>query len=274
MSWVMRFFWKTPTASVTRVVATASMLLGLVSTNTAAALENLRVVRGVLILEGRIEAGDYLIVRNFLSNPSNFKKMNGAVFLASQGGNVFEALQIGYLIRRLRLSTDAPSRPPPTGRTSRSEIIHPFDLANPRHYQCTSACFLLYVAGIYRDFIWAGRLGVHQPQLARKPIAASENDIASATADMHGKLKDYFEQMNVPSKYLDLMYSAPANEVRWITQSELNTDLKGYIPQVQAMLDAKCNFRLGADSTEVLKCIAQTKTELRDEAWKKIFHNN
>ena len=185
-----------------------------------------------MILEGRIDAGDYASVRNFLSDASNFNKMNGQVFLASPGGNVVEALQIGYLIRRLRLTTDAPSRPPPTVRSSGSEIIRPLDLTNPRHYLCTSACFLLYVAGIYREFVWAGRLGLHSPQLERKPIGATANDIAIATAEMRDKLKDYFGQMHVPHKYFDLMYSVPPTEVRWITQTELNADLKGYIPEV------------------------------------------
>jgi len=270
----MRFFRKAPTAKVTRVVAAASILLcsGSFWTKPSVAIEKLKVVRGVLIIEGKIEPGDYITVRNFVSDASNFNKMSGEVFLASQGGNVFEALEIGYLIRHLRLSTDAPSRPPPTTRSSGSEIIHPLDLANPRHYQCTSACFLLYVAGIYREFIWAGRLGIHHPQIEHKPVGATDKDLSIAMADMRNKLEKYFEEMNVPNKYLDLMYSVPANEVRWITQREFNADLKGYIPELRALLDAKCNSRLGSEqSNEIHRCVVQIKTELRMEAWRKIF---
>ena len=230
-------------------------------------------VRGVLILEGKIETGDYNTVRNFLREPSNLKKMTGEVFLASQGGNAFEALKIGYLIRHLQLSTDAPSRPPPTVRSSGSEIIRPFELVKPRNYLCTSACFLLYVAGVYRDFIWAGRLGIHQPQIEHKPIGVTESDVSIATADMRDKLKRYFEEMNVPNKYLDLMYSTPSNAVYWITQTEFDSDLKGYVPQLKSLLEAKCNLRLGAEQgSELHKCIVQTKTELRVEAWRTIFH--
>jgi hypothetical protein len=272
----MRFFWKAPTANVTRAVAAVIILLCFCMfwTKPSVAIDNLKIVRGVLILEGKIETGDYISVRNFLSEASNFKKMNGEVFLASQGGNVFEALEIGYLIRHLRLSTDAPSRPPPTERSSGSEVILSYDLADRRHYQCVSACFLLYVAGVYRDFIWAGRLGIHHP-IQRKPVGATEKDASIAAVDMRNKLKAYFEEMNVPNKYLDLMYSVPPNEVRWITQSEFNADLKGYIPEVQALLDAKCNSRLGAEqSNETHRCVAQIKTELRIEAWRKIFHRD
>jgi hypothetical protein len=264
-------FYKSPT-SVVRVIA--GILSCLLWINPSIALEKLRIVRGVLILEGRIEAGDYTAVRNFLSDASNFNKMNGQVFLASPGGNVGEALQIGYLIRRLRLTTDVPSRPPPTVRTSGSEIIRPLDLTNPRHYLCTSACFLLYVAGIYREFVWAGRLGLHRPQLEYKPGWATEKDTAMVTADMHARLKSYLEEMNVPNKYLELMYSVLPTEVRLITQTELNADLKGYIPEVRDILEGKCNLKQDPEeSTETRKCVAQTKTALRNEAWKKIFQS-
>src|SRR5690242_3136523 len=103
----MWLFSKASISEATQAVATAGILLCLGTfSETSAALEPPKVVRGVLILEGKIESGDYLTVRNFLSESSNFKKMTGEVFLASQGGNVSEALQIGYLIRHLRLSTD------------------------------------------------------------------------------------------------------------------------------------------------------------------------
>ena len=134
---------------------------------------------------------------------------------------------------------------------------------------------MLYVAGVYREFIWAGRLGIHHPQIEYKPIGATESDLSIATVDMRDKLKRYFEEMNVPNKYLDLMYSTPPNEVHWITQSEFDSDLKGYIPQVQALLDAKCNSRPGAEQgSELRKCIVQTKTEIRMEAWRTIFHRD
>jgi len=261
-----------------RVAAAAGILLcsGMFWIKPSDAMENLKVVRGVLILEGKIEEGDYVSVRKFLGEPSNWKKMNGNVFLASPGGNVFEALQIGYLIRRLQLSTDAPSSPPMTARSSGSEVIHPSDLTNPKFYQCTSACFLLYVAGIYREFIWVGRLGIHHPQVERKAIGATEQDISIEMDEMRNKLKRYFEEMNVPIKYLDLTYSLPTNEIRWITQNELNADLKGYIPEVQSLLDAKCNSRLGAGHSDAIiqKCVTQIRGELRSEAWQKVFHRD
>src|SRR3974377_1152301 len=117
---VMSDFWNASAAGVTRVALSVGIALCafIVWTKPANAIENLKIVRGVLILEGKIERGDYIKVRNFLGDATNFNKMTGEVFVASPGGNVVEALEIGYLIRRLRLSTDVPSHPPPTRRRS------------------------------------------------------------------------------------------------------------------------------------------------------------
>src|SRR3974377_1363218 len=192
--------------------------------------------------------------------------MTGEVFVASQGGNVFEALEIGYLIRRLRLSTDAPSQPPPSERSSGNEIIHPNELTNPKNYLCTSACFLIFVAGIYREFVWAGRLGIHHPRLEYKPIGTTENEVSMADDDIRNKLKTYLEEMNVPDKYLTLMYSTAPNGGRLITQAEFNADLKGYVPQLRDLLRAKC---LKPDDRN---CIRQATAQLRAEAGQKIFN--
>jgi hypothetical protein len=270
----MRFF---PKASRTaNVVGTAGILLccGIFWTKPSAAIENLKIVRGVLILEGKIEPGDYISVRNFLSEESNFKKMSGEVYLASQGGNLIEALRIGYLIRHLQLSTNSPSRIPRTIIGSGCKVILPSDLANRQnYYRCISACFLLYVAGVDRRE--AGLIGLHHPQLERRPVEVTDNDISIAMVDIRDKLKTYFAKMNVPNKYLDLMFSLPPNRVRWITQSEFDADLKGYVPEVRALLDAKCNSRLEAEhSNEIHGCIAQIMTELRAEAWHKIVHRD
>ena len=260
-------FWDA--SAVARVVVSVGIALSafIVWTKPCNAVENLKIVRGVLILEGKIERGDYIKVRDFLGDATNFNKMTGEVFVASQGGNVFEALEIGYLIRRLRLSTDAPSQPPPTERSSGSEIIHPNELTNPRNYLCTSACFLIFVAGIYREFIWAGRLGLHHPRLEYKPVGATENALSMADEEVRNKLKSYLEEMNVPDKYLTLMYSTAPNQTRLITQAEFNADVKGYVPELRDLLQAKC---LGPNDRD---CIRQTKAQLRDEAWRKIFHH-
>jgi len=230
------------------------------------AMESPKVFRGVLVLEGKIEPGDYISLRNFLRSESNFEKITGGVFLASPGGYVGEALKIGNLIRLLRLSTNAPASPPPDRRDVTSPPIRATDLVNPRHYECVSACFLLYVAGSDRQLSWAGRLGVHQPRLQHRPDSASDDDVIVLTAGTRNVLKRYLIKMDVPSKYLELMYEVPPSEVRWITQQEFDEDLKGYVPAMLGLLRQKCG-RPG----EKADCVRQTRFELSKDAWRTVF---
>ncbi len=136
----------------------------MIGIDASKALEKLKVYRGVLVLEGKIVPGDYDKLRNFLGNKSNFDKISGGVFLASPGGEVAETIKIGRLIRALRLSTDAPSGTPKGSPKFGKSLIQPYDLVDPKtNYLCTSACFFLFVAGIYRNMNWVGRLGIHRP---------------------------------------------------------------------------------------------------------------
>jgi len=245
------------------VIALTAWVSGFTS---SVAFENLKVFRGSLILEGKIEKGDYASLRSFLRDESNFKKISNGVFLASPGGNVREALQIGYLIRALQLSTEAPSIPPNEKRAFGSSAFDPVDLTSRHNFQCASACFLIYVAGVERKLNWIGRLGVHQPRLETKPFGASEADTKVASIDLRGAIKVYLDKMDVPNKYLELIYSVPSNDVRWITQQEFDADLRGYIPEIRALLRAKCNM-----PHNTARCAGNFLTELRAEAWQKMF---
>ena len=86
----------------------------------------------MLILEGKIEVGDYISVRNFLGDKPNFNKISGEVLLASQSGNLHEALKIGHLIGHLMLGIEALSDQPSVKRITGSSAIRAIDLANPR----------------------------------------------------------------------------------------------------------------------------------------------
>lgn len=265
------------------------------------ALEELKVYRGVLILEGKTVVGDYDKLRNFLGTQSNFEKISNGVFLASPGGNIAEAMRIGHLIRALRLSTDAPSGPPLGIPKFGESLIRPNNLVDPKtNYQCASACFLIYVSGVYRKLNWVGRLGVHRPvrleSNSKKLTVDQELDL---TWRVRATVKKYLKEMNVPDKYVDLIYSVPPNEVRWITQNEFDSDLQGFIPELGNWVGPQCNPRPSEENVafdelrrrsarlenaqasenekKVLRlekqfeCWTKVKTELSNEAWRKLF---
>ena len=290
---------------VLAIILGALTLNPMLGVEPAKAIEELKVYRGVLVLEGKIVAGDYDKLRNFLGTKSNFDKISDGVFLASPGGNVAEAMRIGRLIRTLRLSTDAPSGPPTGNAKFGESLIKANHLVNPKtNYLCASACFFVYVSGIYRNLNWVGRLGVHRPiQLEGNARTLTSDESLKANWFVRETVKNYLKDMDVPDKYVDLIFSVPPTEVRWITQNEFDSDLRGFIPELKNWVGAKCNPHTSGEkiisdvsktrsppleyarisvkekavsesadrSSEIVKCWVQARTELSIEAWNKVF---
>ena len=274
------------------VALTSTLVFGVKSSG---ALEELKVFRGFLILEGKIVAGDYKKVHDFVGEKTNFEKITGGVFLASPGGNVTESLKIGRLIRALRLSTDAPSGPATGIPRFGESLITPNLLVNAKaDYGCASACFFIYVAGVYRHLNWTGRLGYHRPiELESEANKLDVEQALNHTWRVRQLIQKYLADMNVPDKYIDLIYSVPFSEVHWVTQAEFDSDLQGLVPEAKEWVGAKClssggqntqnvgkpslvaktKISVGDNQTEELRCWMQLKKELSNEAWNKMFLN-
>ena len=194
-------------------------------------------------MEGHIVSGDYKKVRDFLGEKANFEKITGGVFLASPGGNVTKSLKIGRLIRSLRLSTDAPSGPATGIPRFGDSLITPNLLVNAKaDYGCASACFFIYVAGVYRHLNWTGRLGFHRPiELESEASKLDVDQALNRNWRVRQLIQKYLADMDVPSKYIDLIYSVPFNEVHWVTQKEFDSDFQGLVPEAKEWIGAKCS---------------------------------
>jgi hypothetical protein len=103
-----------------------------------------------VILEGKIEAGDFDKLRNFY-----FREGAINIFLASPGGDLAEAMKIGRLVRELKLTTAVPDKLRPASdlsSTFQKEWIAKYKLTDLNaNYMCASACFFIFVAGIHRE---------------------------------------------------------------------------------------------------------------------------
>jgi hypothetical protein len=263
------------------VVLTSTLVFGV---SPSVALEQLKVFRGFLVLEGKIVAGDYKKVRDFLGEKTNFEKITGGVFLASPGGNVIESLKIGRLIRSLRLGTDAPSGPRTGIPRFGESLITPNLLVNARNdYGCASACFFIYVAGVYRHLNWTGRLGYHRPiELESEASKLNVDQVLDHAWRVRQLIQKYLADMDVPDKYVDLIYSVPFNEVHWVTQEEFDSDLQGLVPKAREWIGSKCSgvkpsltestkSATVENQTKEIRCWMQFKAELSNEAWMKMF---
>src|SRR5262249_6455813 len=93
------------------------------------------------------------------------------------------------------------------------------------------------------------------------------------TLNLNWKVRElvgkYLNEMNVPDKYVDLMYSIAPNEVRWVTKDEFSSDLGGFIPEMKSLLASKCGEQTQSDAAA--KCWTQTRSELSNEAWSKLY---
>jgi hypothetical protein len=123
----------------------------------------------------------------------------------------------------------------------------------------------MFVAGVDRERdIYPPILGIHRPYLSASDLKRLNGNEAIATAaQMRKVVEDYLKEMNVPTKYVDLMFAVPKDDVRFIDEDDFVRDLEGYIPELRDWLDAKCNSLTGVKKGE---CIEPLLSQLREDA--------
>src|SRR5262249_1060165 len=139
------------------------------------------------------------------------------IFLASPGGDVAEAMKIGHLIRALKLKTIVPSRWGPGLPAN----YNPFKLKNLKaNNLCPSASFFVFVAVLDRT----SDLPVNDPFFGVHRLYLSDSDLKTLSVDqainssnrVRTTVANYLAEMNVPSRYVDLMFSIPKDKIQWI----------------------------------------------------------
>jgi hypothetical protein len=195
------------------------------------------VVNGRIIesrLEGEIKPGDYDRVVAQLLNGG----LGDTLRLNSPGGDVVEAMRIGRLIRDLRMRTEVPGR---TGNTA-------FCLAHPKgasltDCNCSSACFLIFTAGIRRfgNHVGVHRVFVNHEYLREmKPVEAAE-----LTGKVTQAVSAYLSEMGVPAHLIERIRAIPSNEIEWLSQDDIDRYFSGFIPQYAEWVAAKCKREPG-----------------------------
>jgi hypothetical protein len=239
------------------ISAIAACGLGALTVDAAEIRADPRVPSFKVILEGRIEAGDFDKLRSFVFDDERGKGLF-EIYLASPGGDLAEAMKIGLLVRSLKWGTSIPSKSI-TPEISKMEAARN-GVKNFNNNMCASACFFVFVAGIERGLApWEPILGIHRPYLSESDLKALSSENAIATANrIRVTIENYFREMSVPAKYLDQMFSIPKDEVRWISEKEYEADFEGFIPELRDWVDARCDNR-----TDVEKKISK---ELKHKA--------
>jgi hypothetical protein len=271
-------------ASIGLVVAIAACVAG---AETAAAAD---VVRGYgndeVVLEGKIEAGDCRKLGDFVH-----QKGGRRVYLASPGGNVLEAMEIGRLVRALKLETVVPGKLASDYLRERGKPID--DLRERRaaqhklkdykaNFMCASSCFFVFVAGVFRSSdIGDAILGIHRPYLSEDELKALSSDQAITTARQGRTIvESYLKEMGVPANYAEKMFSVGRDDVRWISNDDFEADFQGFIPELKDWADAKVKAGLkelntiemsAARMSDTIKREREVLNELTDNAWLQMF---
>ncbi len=195
------------------------------------------------VFEGKIEKGDFDKLRNFLLN-------NGAVhelYLASPGGDLAEAIKLGLLVRSLELATVIPSKI--WTNQERQLAIARHNLKNAKtDYMCVSACFFVFIGGIYRSKELDGPplLGIHRPALSKDDVKRLSLEEANAAIDQTKTIvENYLRFMGISRTYADAMYAVPKDRIHWIAHEDFDRDFAGFIPALRDWVATAC--RTGAD---------------------------
>lgn len=182
-------------------------------------------------IRGQIVEGDYDKFRSLLKNHHPFVRL---LYITSPGGNVFEAIRIGHLVRRALLATWAPSRGIRGGFLLAADLT----LCDGPDCLCASACFLIWSAGVHRigEFV-----GVHRPRVSDSHYGTlSATEAATLHARIMRDVSAYFEALGLPRRYFETMERTNSADMHWLTDAEIEADFQGYIPAIAEWLRGNC----------------------------------
>ena len=190
---------------------------------------------------GIIESGDFKEFRDLLIEYVESGDSVGFVFLASSGGDVIEAMKIGKLIRKARISTRAPTFWVwPDGSTSNQHtclVVGIDKKISEDDCNCDSACFIIWAAGVYR---YGNILGLHRPRFSKTYFSGLSSSAAKKKyEEMTEIVRNYLSEMNIPTPVIEKMFSYGSDTIHYLdsnTIKEMET-----VPFHDEWIKASCN---------------------------------
>ena len=160
-------------------------------------------------LVGKIEKGDaekFQIVVEYLKQEKIPVNM---LMLASIGGDAIEAMQIGRIVRESFIPTHAPMN------LDADFICYGYpDRLEEEDCDCASACFLIWVAGVYR---MGGVLGIHRPFFLGEYFEGlSASKAQKEYLLMYDRVRSYLRSMGVPEQIIDKMFNTGSDEIAYL----------------------------------------------------------
>lgn len=215
-------------------------------------------IQDAILVSGPIEKGDFI---KFEKVVATAPVVASTLFLRSPGGSADLAMKIGRLAREMLFDVQAPKldhEVTETGQYAGGD--YPICIENgvlgypgyaPLRGQpcvCASACFLIYVAGAWRN---EGYVGIHRVYI--RPEQNAQLSLKQSTQIMQSyrdPIIKYLTEMGVPSRYADIMFSTSSRDIYVPTAPEIKKDFFGYPPEIMEWLMARCGVSTEKEADE------------------------
>jgi len=160
-------------------------------------------------LVGKIEKGDAEKFKRLVEGLRQKKRTVNMLMLASIGGDAIEAMRIGTIVRESFIPTHAPIDLD-AGFTCNG---YPPELKDD-DCDCASACFLIWVAGVYRV---GDVLGLHRPYFLGEYFEGlSASEAQKEYALMYERVRSYLKSMDVPEHIINKMFNTGSDEIAYL----------------------------------------------------------
>ena len=193
------------------------------ASGAAARVDEVRVFLSGEITRADIESAEVLAS---LLKSGKQKIAGNTVWLASNGGDIDAAMELGRLLRKWGVFTYI-------GRDD----------------QCLSACVFAFMGGERRSV--EGRLGIHRPYF---PYTLDSPDRPARFRYLQRTLKAYVEELDFPASLYEAVMLVPPESMQILAPAELKKFyLEGISPLSEDIADAASARRLDLSMLEYLK---------------------
>jgi hypothetical protein len=150
---------------------------------------------GPLVLSGEIMPGDCdRLLARIAGDEARFLSQN-KIILASDGGDVAEALKIANLVNSLF-----------------TEII-----VERRTGRCASACFFVYAAANQRGTDGEHLIGINRPYFIDSTTSLPPADAAAVEDTALSQVRIFLKDNEVPGYLIEEMFRHPSNDAYWLS---------------------------------------------------------
>jgi ATP-dependent protease ClpP protease subunit len=199
-----------------------------------------------VFLQGYITAEDVYAAKMMesLVKKGRHRIAGNTVSLASSGGEVEAAMELGRLLRKLGVST----------------LVAPGE-------QCLSSCVFAFMGGDRRTV--AGRIGIHRPYFSS---TREVPDRRVYYRQLQKKLQEFIDELDFPLSLYEAVMAVPPESVSILAPAELKRFyLEGMSPSTQDEADAASARTLGISVVEYLQRKAASNVSAADEPGRQAY---